>query len=105
MDYNLEYSEEQREYLERVGMWEHLETFVAEVVRQKPHDVYEFLHSWASARCPQAATATQTQAAIKIQCALRRHLARERMRSRQREVSGHVEHNQAQVATTLEAEA
>ncbi|ESL06637.1 hypothetical protein TRSC58_05686 [Trypanosoma rangeli SC58] len=93
MDYDLEYSEEQREYLERVGMRDLLETFVAEVVRQKPHDLYDFLHRWASARCSTTESVTRTQAAIKIQCALRQRLAWGQLCSRQRAVNARVEHD------------
>ncbi|RNE96777.1 hypothetical protein TraAM80_09685 [Trypanosoma rangeli] len=104
MDYDLEYSEEQREYLERVGMRDLLETFVAEVVRQKPHDVYDFLYGWASARCLTTANMTHTQAAIKIQSALRQRLAWGLLHSRQRTVNTRVEYDEAQLAMTVDAD-
>ncbi|EAN82509.1 hypothetical protein C3747_126g509c [Trypanosoma cruzi] len=104
MDYNLEYSEEQREYLERVGMREYLETFVAEVVRQKPNDIYAFLHDWASAHCQKQTKMTPTEASIKIQCAQRQNLAIKEMRSRQRKVNELLEQEETERVGKVEME-
>ncbi|ORC92886.1 uncharacterized protein TM35_000022120 [Trypanosoma theileri] len=86
MDYSLDYSEENREFLERVGVRELLESFVAEAVRQKPHNLYAFMQSWANARCRHPPSITPQQAALKIQCALRQYKARKLMKSRQQAV-------------------
>ncbi|KAH9577759.1 hypothetical protein LSM04_002780 [Trypanosoma melophagium] len=86
MDYSLDYSEENREFLERVGVRELLECFVAEAVRQKPHNIYAFMQSWANARCRHPPSITPELAALKIQCAIRQYRAKKIMRSRQQAV-------------------
>ncbi|KEG11041.1 hypothetical protein DQ04_03041120 [Trypanosoma grayi] len=100
MDYGLEYSEEQREYLERVGMREQLESFVVDAVREKPDDIYAFLQRWATARSGKTPSMTSTQAAIKIQCAQRKHNARTLLKIRQDAVRAQSQQEQEENAAT-----
>lgn len=76
MSFGLEYSEGQRDYLERIGVGPLLEDFVADAVREKPNDVYEFLRQWATARCAKATAATHEKSARVIQRAFRNYRSR-----------------------------
>ncbi|KAH8618613.1 hypothetical protein ERJ75_000252300 [Trypanosoma vivax] len=91
MSYSLEYSEGQRDYLERIGVGPLLESFVADAVREKPNDIYQFLEEWASARCRNELANVSVPAVIVAQRAVRRHLAQVAMRTRQKAVRERVE--------------